>query len=134
MKDMLWGRDVVRTMAVLGVMLTLGFLVFSGPSTAYAGDHLAAESPGCTDCHGTNVRQVHDDTVPLDCDTCHSTGGKNWYLNDICKDYLIDGGILPEQVVGDTGYWQLDLPDGLDFNFACKACHVGSNPGHQSGD
>lgn len=96
----------------------------------HAGDHLS-ESNSCTPCHGTNIRKVHDyaETVPTDCTICHVTAGSDWYLNDTCADYLATGGVPVMEV--EPGCWALDIEEWVDFNFACKACHVGENPGHQ---
>ena len=116
-------------------MLEKKFLVCIGAamalcSSAYAGDHLSG-SNSCTPCHGTNIRQVHDYdyTIPKDCDICHATQGSTWYLNYMCADYLTAGGVPILEI--EPGAWVLDLPEYSDFNFQCKTCHVGSNPGHQ---
>ncbi len=84
-------------------------------------------------CHGNNIRKVHDydDTIYVDCDICHVGGGNTWYLNNMCADYLIEGGVPVVEVEDEDDAWILNLPDYSDFNFECKACHVGDNPGHQ---
>lgn len=128
------GDQIMKKLAVLlglAGMLMLGFLVFSVSPMAYAGDHLASSPPGCIVCHGTNVRAVHDyeDTIPIDCDICHFSA-KTWYLNDDCGGLLTEGGIEVEEV--EEGAWQLVTSTGYEFNFDCKACHVGDNPCHQN--
>ncbi|MFA7455169.1 MAG: hypothetical protein WCZ10_11975 [Desulfobulbaceae bacterium] len=99
-------------------------------SPAHGTDHLS-ESNSCTPCHGTNIRKVHDYdyTIPTDCDICHATQGSTWYLNYMCADYLTAGGVPIVEI--EAGAWVLDLPEYSDFNFECKVCHVGRNPGHQ---
>ena len=103
----------------IGVSLVLCLTL--GLTLAYAGDHLAS-TKGCTKCHDSNVRILHDYdyTTPRDCDICHVSGGDLWYLNEICADYLTEGGVPVEKV---DGGWILDLPDYSDFSFDCKACH-----------
>jgi len=123
--------------ALFVLLLALGALLYLGPTLAYAGDHLSASNNGCTKCHGTNIRQIHDyeDTIPLDCNICHSTGGTTWYLNDDCKDNLIENSDLDEYLeqVG-LGWWDLVLDPDVEFGFNCDSCHSGmktepSDPG-----
>ena len=120
----------VSIVFVLVMLLTVGSALFINSPAIYAGDHLSV-STGCASCHGNNIRKVHDydDTIPVDCDICHVSGGNTWYLNDQCADYLKDGGVPIVEI--EVGGWILDLPLYLDFNFECKACHVGQNPEHQ---
>jgi hypothetical protein len=101
-------------------------------SVALAGDHLSS-SPGCTDCHGTNVRDIHDYsyTIKVDCNICHVAGGPAWPVNDAVHAMFDQyyGDFNPLETY-DGGGWV--LPEEVVFDFACKACHVGQNPGHQS--
>lgn len=103
-------------------------------NSALAGDHLSSTS-GCTECHGTNVRSIHDyeETIKADCNICHFAGGTLWPLNDAVYEMFTayyDEGFNPLISCEGGGYV---LPEGFgDFDFACKSCHVGQNPGHQS--
>jgi len=99
---------------------------------ALAGDHLSS-TEGCTECHGTNVRSIHDyeETMKADCNICHFAGGPLWPVNDAVNemfDYFY-GVYNPLISCKGGGYV---LPEGFEFDFACKSCHAGQNPGHQS--
>ena len=110
----------------IGVCLVLCLTL--GLTLAYAGDHLAS-TKGCTKCHDSNVRTLHDYdyTTPRDCDICHVSGGDPWYLNNDCADCLKEGGVPVKEVEwddwGNPVAWILDLDEYSDFNFDCKACH-----------
>ena len=102
-------------------------------NSALAGDHLSSTS-GCTECHGTNVRSIHDyeETIKADCNICHFAGGTLWPVNEAVNEMFVDsyGDFNPLISCEGGGYV---LPEGFgDFDFACKSCHVGQNPGHQS--
>jgi hypothetical protein len=116
--------------AVIFLLFASCFSIFIISTVSHAGDHLSS-SNSCTPCHGTNIRSVHDyeETIPTDCNICHVTQGKNWYLNETCASYLTEGGV--PVVAVDTDLYALDLPEYSDFNFECKICHISSNPGHQ---
>jgi|GEM_PF-2048828 len=120
-------RVSVGFAVVLVMILAVVFLLYLSPAPAYAGDHLSASDDGCTKCHGTNIRQIHDyeETIPLDCDICHSTGGTNWYLNNTCADLLMAHDFSVTET-GD-GSWVLDTIEGYEFAFECKSCHFGMN-------
>ncbi len=101
-------------------------------SSALAGDHLSS-TIGCTECHGTNVRSIHDyeETIKADCNICHFAGGTLWPVNDAVNEMFVDfyGDFNPLIPCAGGGYV---LPEGFEFDFACKSCHVGQNSGHQS--
>lgn len=108
-------------------------MVLGLSGAALAGDHLSSSS-GCTDCHGTNVRDIHDYdyTTKADCIICHEAGGPAWPVNDdvwgMFNDYYGDDFNPLISYAG--GGWV--LPESIGFDFACKDCHVGQNQGHQS--
>ena len=109
---------------VLVLLFAVGSLLYLGPTPAYAGDHLSASDNGCTNCHGTNIRTIHDyeGTIDSDCTICHSTGGPTWYLNNTCATLLMAHEIsVTETELG----WFLDPIEGWEFGFECKSCHSG---------
>jgi hypothetical protein len=113
--------------ALLVLLLAVGSLLYLGPTPVYAGDHLSVSDDGCTNCHGTNIRKIHDyeDTINLDCTICHSTGAPDWYLNNTCATLLTAHEISVTEIV--SGSWVLDPIEGWEFGFECKSCHTGMN-------
>lgn len=129
MKQMKSGKRILVSCFLCAMMLIFGL---SG--AAWADDHLSASS-GCTKCHGDSVRSIHDDpeTVPVDCDMCHATGGPDWYLNDKVNAMfdVTYGDANPLTLIEDEIFYDeegdevdaYEYNDDFVFDFACQNCH-----------